>query len=196
MLSWKASSSAVASVASVAGAPAVRGGQGDGGSGVRAVDQLGESTGLLHERPGDEGRPLGEEVQQMQGGDIQQQAVQPGAVVRQLPGGLGHRPAESPGELGREETGGIEIVHLDLGEGVQGTGQGGGDGLVLGVGPSGRRPLDEGRGEAVQFLLAQGRLLAGEGEQPGDPDRPVRPARRPARPGRRACGSADRRSGA
>ncbi|MEI5135565.1 hypothetical protein RB199_29355 [Streptomyces libani] len=99
--------------------------------------------------------------------------MQPDSVVRQLPGGTGHRLAQAPGELGREEPGGVEIVHLDLGEGVQGAGQSVGDGLALGIRPAGRRLLDEGRGEAVQLTVAEGRFLAGEGEQPGDPHRPV-----------------------
>ncbi|CAM5384834.1 hypothetical protein SANTM175S_06397 [Streptomyces antimycoticus] len=153
-------------------------------------DQLAEPAALLDERARDERRALGEEVQDVQAGGVQQALVEQRAALAEAQRG----PAPRAGGVGQlvgqslvAEPHRLDVVHIEVAERVQRGGQLLGDQLVL-VG--GARPLagsgvadgprDQLGGELAEVLLGERALLAPEREEGGNTDRLVdQPGARP-----------------
>ncbi len=104
---------------------------------VHGGDQAVQAAGLLDQGAGDEGRPLAEEVHDVQAGGVEQGAVQQLGVPGQAAGGGRGRGPQAAGEGTGAEADGLDVVHVEIAEGVQGVGERVGHGplLVLGNRP-------------------------------------------------------------
>ncbi len=143
---------------------------------------------LLDLRARREPRLLTEEPHHMDAGRLQEPVVETRGVVAQQPAGPRPRP---PRQLGGQLLGpqreGLDIVHLEVAEREQSTGQRQRHGVLL-VGADRwivrtggpHRPAHQLTGDPVQIVLAEGAVLTGEGHQAPDRDRPLR-ERRPRR---------------
>lgn len=104
-------------------------------------------------------------------------------VPGQVADGTGAGRLQACGEAVGSQMDGLYVVHAESAEAAQGGGQGVGHGRLLvrgqralagAGGPYG--PVHQLAREGVQVLVGEGPLLAGEGDQPGYPYRPVHEA--------------------
>lgn len=147
---------------------------------VDGLDQPGQLLGLDGLLAGDVGGALGEEVQDVQRGGVQQPLVQQQAALAQAVRGQRHVRTQLAGEAVRSESDGLVVLDGDLAEPGEGAGQGVLDGRRLGGvdGPfprAGRRerPADQLCGDLVDVPGRDAPLLAPEGHQRRYPHRPV-----------------------
>ncbi len=152
-----------------------------GGQRADGVVEPAEGAPVLDEGAGAEAGQPGEELQDVQGRGVQQDAVQLGAVAGQAAGGVGGGAAQLPDERVRLQPGVLHDLQVDVAEGAERTGEGvrhgpvllGGDGPLPcragGAGQRGHGPVDELGGDAPYVALCEGAFLAAEGDQAADP---------------------------
>lgn len=147
---------------------------------VDGPDQPGQLLRLDGLLAGDVGGALGEEVQDVQRGGVQQPLVQQRAALAEPVRGQGHAGAQLAGEALGAEPHGLVVLDGDLAEPGERAGQGvldgrrlrGVHGLLAGSG-RGQRPADQLSGDLVDVLGRDVPLLAPEGHQRRYPHRPV-----------------------